>query len=231
MASFVLPILTGLSGLFGGGTQQRQATQQTSSGSQTTSGSTSGSSTPNLSPLQQQLAQLFSSQSMKLAGTDPNLSGFTQAGLEGINQGAAGSQAATKNMLAARGLAYSPAYATAATIGDQDRQHQITQFLSQIPLLQRQLQQQGIAGEEQAFSTVPVGTSTMGSTNQTQNSTGTTTGNGTLSGNPLAGLFSGLGSSLAAPNATGTGNNLQDIINAIGFGRKPQSIYPGGGEY
>lgn len=231
MASFVLPILSGLTGLFGGGKQQQSATQQTSTGSQTTSGSTSGSSTPNLSPIQQQLAQMFSSQAMKVVGTDPNLSGFTQAGIEGINKGSEGAAAATKNMLAARGLQYSPAYGTAATIQNQGRQSQISQFLAQIPLLQRQLQQQGIQGEEQAFSTVPIGTSTTGTTNSTQNSTGTTTGNGSLSGNPLAGLFSGAASALAAPNPTATGNGLSDIINALGFGKKPQSIYPGGGEY
>lgn len=211
--------ISGLAGLFGGKKQQETSGTQTTSGTQNVTGSTSGSSTPNLSPMQQNLASLFSNKAIDFANSAPDLTGYTQGGIENINQANAGSQAAMHNLLAARGLSFSPAYATAAQIGDQNRQSQITQFLSQIPLLQRSLQQQGIQGLEQAFSTVPVGTSTTGSNNQTTTSNSKTDQTGTVSGNPVAGLFSGLGAGLLGPSGNGNDNsNLVDILKSIGIG-------------
>src|SRR6266853_2190783 len=222
MATAILPLISGLAGLFGGGTQQRQATSQTSSGSQSYGGTT----TPNLNPFQQQLAQLFTSKAINFANQAPDLTGFTQSGIENINQANAGSHAATRNLLAARGLAYSPAYATAAIQEDQARSQQVSQFLSQIPLLQRQLQQQGIQGLEQAFQTQPYGQTSTGS----QTSQATTQGNGAISGNPLAGLFSGVGAALGAPSTKGNpGNNLGDILRSLGFGGPQPQFNPGSG--
>lgn len=227
----ILPIISGLAGLFGGGKQQQTSGSQTSSGTQNVSGGSQsqqfGQTTPNLSPIQQRLAELFSSKSIDFANQAPDLTGYTQGGIEAINNANAGSQAATRNMLAARGLAYSPAYATTATMGDQNRSNQISQFLAQIPLLQRQLQQQGISGLEQAFSTVPVGTTSTGSGSTTGNQTTTSNGQtnqvGTVSGNPLAGLFSGLGAGLGAPSSQGNiENNLGDILASLGFGGGPK---------
>lgn len=215
----ILPIISGLAGLFGGGKQQQQSGSATTSGTQTTRGGTTSSSSPNLSPLQEELARMFSTRAMDFANTAPDLTGYTQGGIQNINQANAGANAATRNLLAARGLAYSPAYATAATMGDQNRQNQITQFLAQIPLLQRQLQSQGIGELEKAFSTVPIGTTTEGTTDMTQSSSGSTNQTGTVSGNPLAGLFSGLGAGLGAPSSAGNiGNNLNDILASLGWG-------------
>lgn len=219
MASFVLPIISGLAGLFGGGKQQQTSGTSSTSGQQNVS--SNGQTAPNLSPAQQQLASLFTTQAKQFGSTAPDLTGYTQGGLETINNQNAGAAAATKNMLAARGLGFSPAAATTQTIQDQGRQSQIMQFLSQIPLLQRALQQQGIQTEEGAFSTVPVGQTSSGGSTTT--SSGETNQTGTVSGNPLAGLFSGVGSALAAPSAVPVGNgntvpsNLQSILKSLGF--------------
>jgi hypothetical protein len=220
----ILPIISGLAGLFGGKGQQ-QSSSGTQQQIQNMSTSGRSSTTPNLNPLQQKLAEMFSSKAMDFANQAPDLTGYTQGGIENINQANAGSQAATRNMLAARGLAYSPAYATATTMGDQNRTNQISQFLASIPLLQRQLQQQGIGGLEQAFGAQPFGTTSESQGGSTGNTEGSFNSTGTQSGNPVAGALSGIGAALGAPSIFGGGGSqLGDILASLGFG-KPKAPY------
>ena len=189
MAAFVAPILagvSGLAGLFGGGTQQKQATQQTSTGT------TNSSTTPNLSPIQSSLINQFTTGAENLNNQATNLTPYTAAGLQQIGQTGQTNQTQIANNLSQRGLNYSPVAANATTQNVLNTGNQQSQFLNQIPLLQRQLQQQGIQGLEQAFQVQPTAVSSTGT------STTNTQGNGAISGNPLAGLFGGVGSGLAA---------------------------------
>ena len=212
MASFILPIMSGLAGLFGGGRQQQQ--QGSYSGSQ--SGNQFQTTTPNLSPLQQSLANMFVGGAQNLYGQNADLSGYTSSGLQNINQTAGLQNKALQNILASRGLSFSPAAGNALAMSEQNRLNQSSQFMNQIPLLQRQLQQQGLQGLMQAFGTLPTGVSVAGG------GTSTTSGNqvGNVYGNPLGGLFGGLGAGLAAPAGVG-GTNLGSILNLFGGGNKP----------
>ena len=210
MASFILPIVSGLAGLFGGGRQQ----QQTGSYSGSQSGNQYQTTTPNLSPFQQSLANMFVGGAQSLYGHDTDLSGYTSSGLQNINQAANLQNKALQNIIASRGLSFSPAAATAETMGEQNRLNQSSQFLNQIPLLQRQLQQQGLQGLMQAFGTLPTGVSTSGG--GTQSTSGNQVGN--VYGNPLGGFFGGLGGGLSAP-AGGAGlSNLGQILSLFGHG-------------
>jgi len=260
MAAFIAPLIGGLAGLFGGGKQQKTQTSGTIGNTQqgtfnqtgTTTGSTTGTNQQqfgsqtvnqhNLSPFQQMLAQRFTSGAGKLADQAADLTGYTAGGLQDINSGANANNLIQQRMLESRGLAFSPAAATAETQNLANTQNKRSQFLQQVPLLQRQLQERANTGLEQAFSTLPVdttsttaggssGTSSGTSTGTTEQSgstsqSGTQTQQGTnlVSGNPMGGLFSGLGAGLLGPNSSGTGSNFGDIASIL------QRLFGGGGE-
>lgn len=247
MAGFILPIVSGLAGLFGGGKQQQtKGTQDTSTHGTTTNntttgqtgtttGTTSGTQTStnvhNLSPLQQQLADTFTKGALDLNSSAADLSGYKNAGLQGINEASDAQNMVLRNTLAARGLSFSPAAANAETMGVQNRLNQQSQFLQGLPLLQRQLQQQSQQGLISAFGALPIDSTqtgqtsgtTSGTTNLsgfsnmagTSDQTGHTDQTGTVSGNPLGGLLGGLGAGLAAPAPSGGGSNLGNIIGTI----------------
>lgn len=221
MASLIAPILTGISGiagLLGGGTQQKSATSQTSSGTQNTTGSSASSTTPNLSPIQQSLINQFTAGAENLANQGTNLQPYEASGLQQIGQTGNTNQQNISNTLAAKGLQYSPAAGNAYTQNTINTGNQQSQFLNQIPLLQRQIQQQNIQGLESAFQVQPTATSSTGTQNQTQTSNQTTTGNGALSGNPAAGLFSGLGAGLAATYPSLASSFGGGVSNGSGIG-------------
>lgn len=232
MASLIPGVIGGLAGLFGGGQQQKTKTSGTitndQSGTFNQTGHTTGTntSTPNLNPLQQTLASLFTKNAMDLSRSAADMTGFTQGGLANINAGANNTNNIVKNILASKGLSFSPAAATAQTQNELNRVNQSSQFLSQIPLLQRQLQTQANQGLEQAFATMPYGTTQT--TDQTTDQSGSTTQHGVqnqqgtnlVSGSPMGGLFSGLGAGLLGPSIFGgDGSNLGDIISKL-FGNK-----------
>lgn len=214
-SSFILPIISGLAGLFGGGQQQSTNTNQTSN---MTGGSYgSGSTTPNLSPLQQALAQMFTGGAAQQFASATNLQPYTTGGLQGIQQQGAGNEQAIQNAIASRGLSFSPAASTAETQNTLNTGNQMQGFMQQVPLLQRQLQTQGLQQLMQAFGVLPTGVTT--NNQQTQSGTTNTIGSGTISGNPMGGLFSGLGAGLAAPSGTaGGGSNLSNIFASL-FGK------------
>jgi hypothetical protein len=217
MASFVLPIISGLAGLFGG--NSTKTTNTNSSFNNASNTNTSGSTTPNLSPLQQSLSNMFGGQSETMANNTGNLlNGYTASGLQNINQAGQAQTSVLNNVLASRGLANSPDAATANTMNTENQLNQSQQLLSSIPLLQRQLQQQNIAQLQGAFSALPTGVSTTGTSASTNSGTGQQQQTTTTPGGGLAGLFAGLGGGLAAPNGSGTGSNLNTILASVGFG-------------
>ncbi len=227
MAAFVAPIISGLAGLFGGGQQQKTQTQSTqnqnSTQSQQGQNYTSGSTTPDLSPFQQQLAQLFTQGASDLYGSSTNLQPYTTQGLQQIQGQGGANQQTISNILAARGLSASPASGTALTQNTLNTGNQANSFLQSIPLLQRQLQTQGLSGLISAFGALPTGVTSTGSNISSNNAQaqGTAQGNSTqtISGNPLGGLFGGVGAGLLAPggSGTGSGNALSGIMKMFGL--------------
>ena len=212
MAAFIAPLvgglLGGLGGLFGGGKQQQvttnnnSTTNQSQQGSYQNQGYTTGSTTPNLSPTQQSMLASIMAGTQNQLKNATNLTGYTQQGLENINQGSqAASQAMAAN-LAGRGLSFSPAASTAQNQNTLNRIGQGNIFLSQVPLLQTQLQQQALQQLMQGFQIQPTGSSTTGNTvsagtsamSGTSNTTGTSTQ--TTTGNPTAGAIAGTGAGL-----------------------------------
>ena len=217
MAGFVLPVISGLAGLFGGGSSKVTNTNQ----SQQQSGNftNQGSSTPTLNPLQQQLAGLFTRGAIDQFNLGTNLAPYTSSGLQSIqNQGTQNSRAIANN-LATRGLSFSPAAGNATTQNQINTGNQMQGFLQQVPLLQRQLQSPSLDQLMRAFSTQPFGTDTSQS-GQSQSS-GTSQGTATTStpGGALAGLFGGLGAGLAAPDDTSQGSpsGLMSILRMFGL--------------
>lgn len=223
MASFVLPIISGLAGLFGGGSKQTQTQQQQSQSTQSQNGQsqTAGYTNPNLSPIQQQLLDSFSSGSENFASKAPDLTGYEQGGLQQIQQQGSANSAAMANQLASRGLSYSPAAGTALGQQQINTGNQENTFAEQIPLLQRQLQQQGLQQLIQAFQVQPTATSTGGNTQTSSTGTTNSSSSGSSTGTGQAGgqagnAISGVGAALAGP--TSGVSNLSSILNSIGFG-------------
>ena len=229
MPSLAVPLISGLAGLFGGGTQQKQATSETSSGTQNTSGSTSASTTPELSAEQNMLANQFGEGLINQYNQGTNLQPYEASGLQNIQSSNAAAAKATNNQIAARGLSFSPAAATAETAQNINAGNQTSSFLNSLPLLQKQLTSQNLQQLIGGFSALPTAVSSNGTSNQTQTSNSTTTGNGAISGNPTAGLFSGVGAGLAAtypslssslygPNSAASNNLLNGSIPGLDTG-------------
>jgi hypothetical protein len=219
MASFIAPIISGLAGLFGGGTQAtvKSNSQSQQQGSQTQQGNTSQTSsvTPNLSPFQQQLAQLFTQGAGDLYNQSTNLQPYTTGGLQQIQQQGGANNQVLSNILAARGLSASPAAATALSGNVLNTGNQMNQFLQTVPLLQRQLQTQSLGQLIGAFGALPTGVTSQGDTSQFGKTdisqSGSMSGTNVQQGNPLGGLFSGIGAGLFGPSSGAS--NLSSIIN------------------
>lgn len=190
----------GLAGLFGGGKQQKTQTNGTITNNQqgNFSQNQQNTSSPNLTPLQKALIQQFTSGASQLYNQSTNLQPYAASGLEQINSGSnAASQAMSAN-LAAHGQSFSPAAATAQNQNILSRTGQQAQFMNQIPLLQRQLQEQSLGQLQGAFSAIPTGVTQTGTSSGQTSQQGTQTQQGTnlVSGNPMGGLFSGLGAGI-----------------------------------
>ena len=235
IAPLVGGLLGGLGGWLGGGKQQQvnSSFNNTSTQNQNTSqsGTTANYSTPNLSPIQQaMLNQIYAGTSNQLKnGT--NLTGYTQQGLENINSGAQNAQASINANNAARGLNFSPAGSAATTSNTLSRVGQGNQFLSQVPLLQTQLQQQALQQAMQGFQIQPTAVTSGGATNQTGVSSGTTNSSGTgvnmQYGNPAGGAVSGAGAGLFGGTAlSGQYPNLfKNLFGNSGGGSSPAANY------
>ena len=253
MAGFVLPIVSGLAGLAGGLFPKKEKSTQTTNTSQQTNqegntnfnqftnanatGQQAGttSNTHNLSPFQQQLAERFTRDALKRADSGADISGYQHAGLQAINDTSSANNVAMKNLLASRGLSFSPVAANAEIQQQQGRIGQQSQFLQSLPLLQRAMQQEDQKGLLDAFGMLPTdttGTSTQdssgissgtsGGTGYSQNRSGTegtsnTEGTGQINGNPIAGGLGGLGAGMAQ-QGSGPGSMIDMISKLFGGG-------------
>ncbi len=139
--------------------------------------------------------------------------------MQQINAAADARSKIANNLIASRGLSYSPA-ATSAQIGNEnERLRGSTDFLNTIPLLARQLKGQDISQLISGFSALPTAT--------TAHTLGTTTQRGTslVPGNPIASAASGFGAGLFAPQTPGSNNALEQILGRF-FGPKTPPFNP-----
>jgi hypothetical protein len=218
---FILSGLSALSGFFSGKPKQTTSTTDqsgnTSSNSYQTGGSTS-TTTPNLSPEQLQLLQSLIGRQTQLANQDQDLSGYKAGGMQQINQGADAQSKIVQNILASRGLSYSPTAATSLAGVQSNRIQQQNQFANGIPLLQRQLKTEDIGKLLDIFKSIPYGSTTTGSNTESSNSSGYTSGSsktvGTSPDQSLAGLFSGLGQGVAS--TYGYNSQMAALAKALG---------------
>lgn len=191
--------ISGLAGLFGGGKQQETKSSKDETQTQNYSQSGTSATTANLNPFQQQLAQLFTKGAIDSYNTGTNLAPYSSAGLQGLAKQGDTQSKIISNILAQRGLSYSPAAATGQIMNTMDIGGKMSNFLSGIPLLAKQLQQQGLDNMMKAFSTQPITTSTATTGTGSSTMTDKMTGTNVQSGNPLAGLFGGIGAGMFAP--------------------------------
>ncbi len=197
---FIPLAITGISALASLlGNRKKQATQENTT-TQNSSGTqfTDSSSTPLLTPeAQGAYSQLFPAlQNRVQQGAD--LSGYRDAGLRNINTSGENSRNRIVQALAARGLSNSPASAALIARQGDAQASESSNFLNNIPLLQRQMQGQDLDQLLRAATALPTGMRNQGSVTTTGNATSTSKGTATQPGDMLGGLFSGLGQGLAS---------------------------------
>lgn len=173
-------------------------TTGTTSSSGTGSGSSNFFSNPLLSGPGADIAKAIRDSLLNQYNQGVNLQPYQQSGQQQIAGQGRNNASAIANAYASRGLSYSPAAGTAQTQNILNTGNQQNQFLSQIPLLQHQLNQGNIQQLIQGFTALPYGTS--GGTNQNQQFNQTQNQDTTqkTSTSPWAALLSGLGSGIAA---------------------------------
>ncbi len=208
MAAFIAPIISGLAGLFGG--FKKPSTQ-------TNTSTTEGVSSPELSANQNLLSDTFTQALLKRFNTDTDLSRYSAGGLQEINRAGDARSKIINNLIASRGLSFSPAATTAQIGNENERLRGSTDFLNTIPLLARQLKGQDISELIRGFSALPTASRTSSTTKQS--------GTSLVPGNPIAGALGGFGAGLFAPYNGNFDTPLGDIINRF---FKPQGTYDGG---
>lgn len=191
MAGFVLPIISGLAGLLGNRSQkQTQTTNQT----QSQTGTQSSQTNPIFSEMQNQLMKMFTQGAGDFYNRGTDLRPYAQSQMQAIGGQGNANRQIIGNILASRGLSYSPAAAAPLTQNAINTGNQQNQFLSQLPLLARQFEQQGLDQLLKSFSAIPTGSSSAGTSSGTSTTQGTATTQ--TPGNPWAGLLSGVGAAL-----------------------------------
>lgn len=208
MAAFAAPLIgagiSALTGLFGAKKPQTQTTNSTNT------------STPDLTGQQQFLENLIGDSAVnQVKAGAPDLSGYAANGLQNINTAADIKSKTASNILASRGLSFSPSGVQNLINPENDRLQQSTQLLNTLPLLQRQFQQQNLDQLMQSFGIMPKGSTTTG--------TSTTTG----STNPVASTLSGAGQGLFAAMPYLSSAFQPSSINGMGgLGNSPLASPP-----
>lgn len=174
----------------------------------------------------------------QLGSNEDFFGGYTNQGLNIINEGSDAANRAIENVLASRGLSGTSAGITSSIQNQLNRVNQQSGFLNEIPLLQDK-RRQGMLGDlSNFFSKMPVGSRQTGRTVTEGQSTGTQTVKDP--GNPWGGAIGGLANSLfglygegafdSKTPTTGTtstyGTNPDyNIMNAPGY-KLPGVKYP-----
>lgn len=138
-------------------------------------------------------------------GNQGFMTGFQGQGMRDINRSSDLKTQTINNILAARGLSSSGVGAGLAAQQEDNRMKQQVDFMSQIPLMARQLQTTDADAFSKFIASLPTG--------QTQNSTGTRTGTayGSTEGAIGSGVNNGTAAFLAAMRLYGQGNNINPV--------------------
>lgn len=200
MGSFVAPIvaaLSGISGLFG-------KSKQTSD---TTSSSTT---TPQYDPAAASLRNFLLSQFQGNVSSLPEWNrSYETGGLQNLVNSSVNSAQAAQDALSARGISRTTAGAQA--VGDQSFQQgrQISSFLNNAPIVEQAQKDSRLAGAGSFLASLPVGSSTTGTSH--------TTGTGGPS-SPLAGFVQGGAQGLAGIlGQQYASNSLGNILKSLGL--------------
>lgn len=161
MAAAAIPIattaLSALAGLFGNRGQTRQQTStQTTNQSGENLGNFNTTETPLYEPALGQIRDQILAMLQQRAQGATDLRGYTATGLQNINAGADAKRRAIENILASRGLSYSPAAVAPLARIESGRIGEAVNFQNQIPLLQRQLQGEDLSNFANFFKSLPI---------------------------------------------------------------------------
>lgn len=205
MSSFVAPIVAGLSAL-GGLFSAKKSTSNTSSTSTTT---------PNYDPASLALKNFLLSNYTGAVNNVPNWNkSYETSGLQNLVNSSTQAAQSANDALAARGISRTTAGAQA--VGDESYQQgkQISSFLNNAPVVEQQNLLSTLGGAGSFLSSLPVGSTTSG--------TSSTTGTSNAPTSPLAGLISG--------GAQGYAGILgqQSAINSLGNILKSLGLNPNG---
>ena len=168
MASFIAPLaisgLSALGSLFNKPKVDNRfdQTQQNQSNTQF-----SNLQTPMEDSYAQAIKRRLSDYYMNTLNEPIDLTGYRRQGVNDINTNYDLAQKGMQNMLAARGLSYSPAASNTLLSGENARIGDIARFTQGLPLLERQLREQTANQAAGFYSRIPIGTSTSGSTSST----------------------------------------------------------------
>lgn len=206
MAVFIPALIAGASALAGalGNRDQKQNTggSATTNSTQTSTGATNYTNTPTYDPLQLQMRNFLLNQFFNRAqpGAVSGLVNSTiDSGVNNINRAGASNELAIRNMLASRGLSYSPSAAVPLANANSDRIAQITTLRNTAPILEDQLQSGRISDFANFWKGLPTGqTGVTNSASFTEGAQHTDqAGNVTVQGNPLGAATSNAASTLA----------------------------------
>ena len=211
-AAAVPLIISGISALGSWLSGKNKQTQESTVNDTTTSSPTYD---PALLNSRNQMLDFYSN---RLQGGDQGfMTGYTGQGMRDINRTSDLKTQALNNILAARGLSSSGVGAGLAAKQEDDRMKQQVDFMSQIPLLARQLQTTDADAFSKYIVSLPTG--------QTQTRTGTTTGTayGSNAGAAGSATSNGAAAFLAAMRyfnpttpQSGGSNNFQNLYGNYG---------------
>lgn len=212
MPAFLAPLaIAGISALGNYFANRKKTTSQTQDTTNRSTGSVSSTADindvsttrPDLDPATMTYLNNIRDRYTALLDQDPNLSGYEAGGIQNINRAGDLRSRAIGNILAARGLTYSPIAGSAMASAEGSRFSDVANFRNQIPMLREQIMRERLAEAGNFFSRIPTGQTTTnigqrsGTESRDLTSTGNMTGTATDPGNQLGGLFGGLGTSLA----------------------------------
>jgi hypothetical protein len=206
MAVFVPALIAGasaLSGFLGNRNQnQNQSGSSTTNQTQTSTGATNFSNTPTYDPMQLQMRDFLLKQFY--GRTQPGavqglVDSTVNSGVNNINRAGASNEMAIRNILASRGLSYSPAAAVPLANANMDRLGQITQLRNSAPILQDTLESGRLTDFSNFLKGLPTGQSGVANTASFNEGASHTdqAGNVNVPGNPLGGSFSNAAATLA----------------------------------
>lgn len=198
MGAFIAPIIAGLSALTGGLSKQKQ-TSDTNSTSTTT---------PNYDPATAAFKNLLLGLYTKNLNNLPSQDQFTTAGVKNLTDSSDAAQSGLSDILASRGLSRTTAGGSSAFDTSYKQGQGISNFLTNAPFNYQTAIQPELSGGSAFLSSLPLGTTTTGSSH--------TVGTGGPS-SPVAGAITGGASGLAGYlGQIQAQNSLGNILKSLG---------------